>query len=317
MNTPTNPVTITAAAYKGFESVVIESAQIRLETVPEIGGKLVSLIYKPAGKEWLLDSGLRLVRKPEYGTSFGEWDMSGWDECFPTINSCHWDEDGTAEISDHGEIWPLPWDCRISAGSIVSSVRNPRFPFRFTRAVSCPSAERVRFDYKVDNLGERPMPFLWVPHPQFAITEPTRVVIPQSMKEMLCVYGGHSLNTGEFYPWDQLSLIAPEVTGDGKKLYYPDKAEQGCSGLYGEHSGDFLCLRVPPDKVPYLGVWVDEGMFNDRVTCALEPGIGYYDSLDTAISNGTAGLIPPHSFFSWHMELTLGNGMDNLTKLYK
>ncbi|MEK5445275.1 hypothetical protein [Paenibacillus sp. FSL R7-0331] len=317
MMSSSSPVKITASTYKGFHSVVLDSGLIRLETVPEIGGKLVSILYKPTGKEWMLNSGLRRLRKPDYGSSFADGDMSGWDECFPTINSCHWVIGAKGVIPDHGEIWPLPWDCRLRADSIISSVRGPVVPYVFTRTISCPSADIIRFDYHVDNPGDETLPFLWVPHPQFAVTEPTRVVIPENMRELLCVYGGHGLKTGGLYNWDQLSLIIPAMTGDGRKLYYPGNIPQGCSGLYGEHSGDFLCLTVPADKVPYLGIWVDEGMFNDRVTCALEPGIGYYDSLDMAMRNGTARLIPPRSFFSWHMELTLGNGMDNMMKIYK
>ncbi|WP_342565601.1 hypothetical protein NST84_10975 [Paenibacillus sp. FSL R7-0345] len=315
--TPNSPVNITASTYKGFNSLVLESRQIRLETVPEIGGKLVSILYKPTGKEWMLDSGFRTLRKPEYGSSFGDWDMSGWDECFPSINSCQWDAGEKGAVPDHGEIWALSWDCRINADSIISSVRSPRFPYVFTRTISCLSADIIRFDYHVDNLSNGTMPFLWVPHPQFAVIEPTRVVIPETMKELLCVYGGHGLRTGELYHWDQLSLVAPAVTGDGRKLYYPGNIPQGCSGLYGEYSGDFLCLTVPPDKVPYLGIWVDKGMFNDRVTCALEPGIGYYDSLDVAVRNRTARLIPPRASFSWYMELTLGNGMNRMMKVFE
>lgn len=303
------PVSITKGTYKGFASIVMESKQIRLETVPEIGGKLVSVLYKPTGKEWMLDSGDRSMRQPEVGSAFSDWDMSGWDECFPTINSCSYNGE---TLPDHGELWSLPWDCRIGENSIISSVRSPRLPYQFTREISFAAADVIRLDYRADNLSDGPIPFLWVPHPQFAITEPTRILLPESMDDMLCVYEGHALKNGETYAWEEVSQISPEVTGDGRKFYYPDKVPAGCSGLYGEGSGNFLILTVPEDKVPYLGVWVDEGMFNDRVTCALEPSIGYYDSLEVAAGNGTAQVLPAQSSFSWHVELSLGAGINNI-----
>ena len=298
--------------YKGFKSIVMESEKIRLETVPAIGAKLVSIVYKPTGKEWLLDSGDRPMRQPEYGTAFSDWDMSGWDECYPTINSCLSGTNKDIFLPDHGELWSLPWDCKIRENSIVSSVRSPQLPYQFTREISFTSADRIRLDYRADNLSDQPIPFLWVPHPQFAITEPTRILLPDSMEEMLCVYEGHTLKNGEMYAWDDVSLISPVVTGDGRKFYYRDQVLTGYSGLYEEVSGNFLILSVPADKVPYLGVWVDEGMFNDRVTCALEPSIGFYDSLEIAVGNGTAQIIPAQSSFSWHLELSIGVGVNNL-----
>ncbi|WNS40717.1 hypothetical protein [Paenibacillus sp. MMS20-IR301] len=305
-------VSITRGTYKGFSSRVMENRLIRLETVPEIGGKLVSLLYKPAGKEWLLDSGSRPLRVPEKGTAFGDGDMSGWDECFPTVNSCRLQ--GTPEVSlpDHGELWPLPWDCRIAGDRLVSSVQSPQLPYRFTREISFSAEDRIRLDYRAGNTGDQPLPFLWVPHPQFAVTEPTRILLPAGVEDMLCVFPGRTLEIGTMYSWDEHSLILPAVTGDGRKYYYPGRVPAGCSGLYGEASGSYLLVSVPPDKVPYIGVWVDEGMFNDRVTCALEPGIGYYDSLERAAGNGTAERIPAASSCSWHMELTFGEGIHHI-----
>ncbi|OPH58180.1 hypothetical protein BC351_24915 [Paenibacillus ferrarius] len=292
-------VSIITGTYKGFASITMESEQISLTTVPDIGGKLVSIVYKPTGREWMLDSGRRALRQPEYGSIFSDWDMSGWDECFPTVNK-------EMNLPDHGELWALPWAYRIEENTIVCSVRSPRLPYQFTRRISFPSSDRIRMDYRADNLSDQPMPFLWVPHPQFAITEPTRILLPEYMEKMMCVYEGLTLKREESYTWNDVSLLSPVVTGDGRKFYYEGQVPAGWSGLYGEESGNYLIVTVPVDKVPYLGVWMDEGKFNDRVTCALEPSIGYYDSLDMAVGNGTARLIPANTSFEWYLELSIG-----------
>ncbi|OCT15393.1 hypothetical protein A8709_15035 [Paenibacillus pectinilyticus] len=301
-------VHIATGTYKGFPSITMESEQIRIETIPELGGKIVSIVYKPTGKEWLLDSGHRRLRTPVYGSTFTDWDMSGWDECFPTINTCPSFVNDGVHLPDHGELWALPWENTVEEEAVVSSVRSPHLPYQFTRRITFASAERVRLDYRVDNRGDQPLPFLWVPHPQFAVSEPTRILLPTFTEGMLCVYGGLTLKQGESYDWDGVSRLSPVVNGDGQKFYYQGEVPTGWSGLYGEESGNYLIVSVPPEKVPYLGVWIDRGMFNDRVTCALEPSIGYYDSLERAIENGTAEVIPAFSSFEWHLELTLGVG---------
>lgn len=299
---------ITIGIYKGFLSITIENEQIRMVIVPSLGAKLVSLIYKPSGKEWLIDSGERPFRQPEYGSSFGEWDMSGWDECFPTINECPWEMDKSINLPDHGEIWSLPWTYRIEENEVICSVESQLLSYQFTRSISFYSSNKVRMNYRVVNKSDQPIPFLWVPHPQLAVTEPTRILLPESMSEMLCVYEGHRLKNGETYAWDDISLIYPAVTGDGRKFYYEGQVPASWTGLYGQESENFLIVSVPKDRVPYLGVWMDEGMFNDRVTCALEPSIGYYDSLNMAVSNGTAQTIPAHDSFEWYVDIDLGAG---------
>jgi galactose mutarotase-like enzyme len=298
------------AIYKGDKSMVIENYRMRVEIVPDLGGKLVSLLNKTSGKEWLLDSGRRPFKKPVYGSNFTDWDMSGWDECFPTINACAIRTLANKEISlpDHGEVWSLPWSCEIQGPSIVCSVEGVRLPYRLTRSISFLPTGHIRLAYKADNLGEEPLPFLWTAHPQFSISEPTRILLPDSMQSVLCVYGGKHLLSGGNYDIAAFQTIQPVPTGDGKKFYYPGNVPIGWSGLYGQESGNYLIISVPVETVPYLGIWIDEGSFNDRVTCALEPGIGYYDSLERSENNGTSGIIGPSQSYSWHVDLELGQG---------
>ncbi|KRF44169.1 DUF5107 domain-containing protein [Paenibacillus sp. Soil787] len=294
--------------YKGCNSIILENEWVKVEVVPSLGGKIVSILYKPSGKEWMLDSGERQLEQPMYGSTFTDWDMSGWDECFPTIIACPSGVDNEISLPDHGELWALPWEYVIEKNEVVCTVKSPKLPYRFTRRISFVNNDRIRLGYSAENNGEKPIPFLWVPHPQFAITESTRILLPDSIQQVLCVDGGAKLKIGESYLWYDISLVSPEVTGDARKLYYDGKVPLGWSGLYEELSRNYLIMSVPPDKVPYIGVWIDEGLYNDRVTCALEPSIGYYDSLETAMGNQTAQIIPARNSFEWYLELTIGVG---------
>ncbi|MFD0693573.1 DUF5107 domain-containing protein [Paenibacillus sp. GCM10027628] len=303
-------VQVYPAIYKERQSFVIENDRVRVEIVPDIGGKIVSLVYKPSGKEWLLDSGSRPFVQPFYGSAFTDWDMSGWDECFPTINACtvRANEHVAVQLPDHGEVWSLPWNCETQDQSVVCSVSGIGLPYRLTRTISFLTTGHVRLAYKVDNLGGDQLPFLWTAHPQFSISEPTQIVLPDSMRNMLCVYGGRKLQIGEEYDVSSYLNIQPEPIADGKKFYYPGVVPAGWSGLYGRESGNYLRVSVDVHKVPYLGIWIDEGKYNDRVTCALEPGIGYYDSLEMALINGTSVVIESSKSHEWHLDLELGQG---------
>lgn len=152
------------------------------------------------------------------------------------------------------------------------------------------------------------MPFLWAAHPQFAVTERTRILLPDSVKEMLCVFGGSRFETGSAYETGEFRDLQPQTSGDGRKFYVPGAVDFGVSGLLGTESGSYLLILVQPEDVPHYGVWIDEGMFNDRAACALEPGIGYYDSLERAAANGTAGVLEAAGSRTWFVDLELGQG---------
>ena len=294
--------------YKGWRSVVAENERVRVEMVPELGGKLVSLLYKPTEKEWLLDSGSRPLQPPVYGSVFTDGDMSGWDECFPTIEACRAGVGGDILLPDHGEVWSMPWSCEITDNQVKCSVEGNALPYRLTRTLTLDEGGRVRLAYEADNIGHVPMSFLWAAHPQFRVNEPTRIVTPDDMTELECVFGGLHRTVGATYPLADIVSAEPALTGDGTKFYYPGTVSQGWSGLLGMNSDSYLLLVVDPREVPHWGVWIDRGMCNDRVAIALEPGIGYYDSLARAAGNGTAPVIQPGQSYRWEVVIVPGHG---------
>lgn len=128
------------------------------------------------------------------------------------------------------------------------------------------------------------------------------------MTDALCVFGGLSDREGETRPWGELSPVGVVPNGDGRKYYAPGQVSEGWCALRCERSGDWLRMSVDAAIVPYLGIWIDEGMVNDRNAIALEPSIGYYDRLERAIANGSAGVVQPGDVCEWTLEVRLGSG---------
>lgn len=304
-----NKVSIYKEHYKSLSSVVMENEHIRIEMIPELGAKIVSLIYKPSGHEWLVDTTAAQLSQVEYGSSFAKGGMCGWDECFPTIDECRIGEHGEILLPDHGEVWSLPWDVQIVDRTIICSVNGRQLPYRLTRQIEFVDTDKVRLSYRVENQGNYSFPFTWAAHPQFRITEPTRVLLPEEMDILNCVYGEKEGTTGGEWPVPERWIIAAEADATGKKYYYPALVTEGWSGIRREHSNNYLILTTLDEKVPYLGIWIDKGLFNERSVIALEPAIGYYDSLDRAIANGTAvELSPGGEVYHWELVISLGQG---------
>ena len=92
---------------------VLESANIRVEVVPELGGKFISLRSKRTSTEWLLPP-LRPYATAKTGGGFEEWDGGGFDECLPTVAP-------TETAPDHGEVWRHVWREEPTVGALMSA----------------------------------------------------------------------------------------------------------------------------------------------------------------------------------------------------
>src|SRR4051812_16779214 len=102
---------MTATMVGGWPAWQLEDAQCSLIVLPDLGGKIVSIRSKSTGVEFLWQDPTRPYRRPIYADEFGNYDASGFDECFPTIAPAPYPEAPWASIAipDHGELWCTPW----------------------------------------------------------------------------------------------------------------------------------------------------------------------------------------------------------------
>ena len=73
----------------GFLHLVIENEKIRAVFLPAIGGKMKELINLETGTQFLLENQRedKVYSRALYGSDFSKYDVSGYDECFPTVSA--------------------------------------------------------------------------------------------------------------------------------------------------------------------------------------------------------------------------------------
>lgn len=310
-------IRIEKSAYRTFPSFVMESEQVRLTVVPELGGKIVSLLYKPTDKEWLIDSGPRELKKAAYGSDYISADVSGWDECFPTIVACEYPVEGEyygRPMPDHGELWSVPWESSVEGEVLRGNVAGMELPYLFARELMFVDEATLRFSYSVKNAGEEILSVFWTVHPLFAATERTRIVLPRELSELLCVDGGRALKQGKRYRWPEgdgalprpLDRLGSPAEVDSRKFYAERRMEQGKAALRESDTGEYVAMEWSVRQLPYFGFWIDEGQYTGYSVCALEPCNGYYDSLAEAVKQGKELRIAPQETASWQLEIRLG-----------
>jgi len=240
--------------------------------------------------------------------------MSGWDEMLPTIDRCTWQG---VQLPDHGEVWSLPWELERSAEALVLSVNGRALPYCFSRSLSFLSPTCLELRYSLINRGAEPFPYLWAAHPQFLAYSHTRLLLPPEVNQVINIIEDDPLwgKAGTKVAWPvardssgrewALDRVGPVERRACRKHYLPPDKPVSWAALRDEDTGCQLKLEWSPAEIPYLGLWVDEGMFSPCPVAALEPATAYYDSLERAVSLGQAPFLVPGSQVEWTLRLTV------------
>jgi galactose mutarotase-like enzyme len=254
--------------------------------------------------------------------SFDAGDASGWDECLPSVAGCTVETAaGQASVPDHGDLWRVEWQ-QVSANATSATLRGKCFslPLALERAVALAESAKgwqLNLDYTVTNTGDYPAPWSWAAHPLFVAEAGDRIVLPDSIRELLLEGsgGGRLGKNGDRVAWPvatlangsqtDLSLAQPPASGIGDKLFAgPLSASQNWCALERPQAGLRIKVSFDPAATPYLGLWICYGGWPDRpgpkqVCVALEPATAPVDSL--AKTGPWSRALSPGETFSWPM----------------
>ena len=306
--------------YKDVNAVTLESGALKVQFLPEFGGKMASLICKKTGREFLAQAQNTEYKKLKYDGDYCAAECSGFDDMFPSIdrvfyNSYPWKG---VEIPDHGEVCGLPWEYSIEDNGLSMGVYGVRFPYKLEKRVRFESDSVLDINYKVTNLSGFDMDFLWAAHAMINVEEGGEILVPyKGQQDATCVFSwdkgfgkyGQKMTWPEARRTDgsfqKLNFTSPRnEKGNNYKYYFDGKApEGGCSYQYKD--GTTLTLSVPPKKVPYLGIWVNEGSFKGYHNIGLEPCTGSYDRPDLARLHAKNSVLRAKSEYTWFLKFQL------------
>lgn len=317
-------VTISPSKYKDQKAISIETKSVKAQFLPEIGGKMASLVFKPRGLEMLIQRpGAKYALQPFDG-DYVAGECSGLDDMFPTIDTCYYDRYpwSGVKMADHGEVWSLPWEMAIKDNSIYFSVHGVRFPYRLEKRISFSSENVLRWDYRLINMSNYDFEYVWAAHSMFNLEEGTELVLPVgvdqiqgtfSMPDGYVPYGeAFTFPTGSFANGNPRDFrwIQPKSAGIAYKYYIKGKMPEGWCGVK-FHKSDFsLFMSWPVDQVPYLGILPNEGGWQNLYNIFLEPCTATFDRPDAARYRGEGSILKGKEEKQWHLNITLEEGIE-------
>lgn len=311
---------ITQGTYQGLKSLVVENDHIAVVLLPEVGGKTISLVDKHTGREYLARSG-REIRPASYDNAFEDYDISGFDECFPTVQKCVYPESPWQGhiIPDHGELWMVPWTYDIQSDRLGLTANGVRFPYQFAKEITV-KENTVYTTYRLKNHSPCAFKYVWAAHPLFAPNAGMKILLP-GHPPMKIVGAKHDrFGKGPHmatWPMAQqadgqtvdMSAIQPAIAQRSTKMFAL-KLEQGWCGLEDPNPEVYLKMSFPIEKIPYVGLWINEGGWPDEgkpsYDVALEPTTGCHDALDAAAACGECGCVAGGAEASWYLQIEIG-----------
>ena len=314
-------VAVRQCEWQGLAAWSVESEQVRAVCVPQLGAKIVSLQDKRNGVEWLAGPGERPLRPVAYGASFEQQDMSGWDEMFPTISACLYPGPGErcgVPLPDHGEVWALPWEVEEAGDEQVRlGVAGRALPYRLARTIRFAAPDTLALDYRLDNLGDDPLPYLWAAHPQFACGAGGEIYLPAQVTRVCNVlpagYGWGEPETEYAWPHAlqpggslyQMTFVDAPAQRQARKFYVLPDQQIAQAGVAHQNETNTIWLTWEPAAAPYFGLWVDEGALNHQSVVTPEPTTGFYDSLARAWQKQQVLVLDAGATRSWTLTVQL------------
>jgi galactose mutarotase-like enzyme len=285
------------------KSVILENHALRIVVLPELGGRIWSVIYKLLDREIVWQNPRIAPQKVPFGSAFDNFWCGGWEEMFPTA--------ATATINgevypDHGEVWNLSWTPRIEQGKDSVAVRlNCQTPISgllvektLTLRGDKPSFE---LSYRVENPGLEEFPFLFALHPAMAVSEGDRIDFPDMRFEVDPSYPGALADFDAPFNWP----LAPGKSAETDLRAVRPASSKEVYFLYGhDHREGWFAVTDPairfsagfifsPEVFRSCWVFASYGGWRGYHMALIEPCTSYPQQLEDAIKQSRAATLAP------------------------
>ena len=312
----------TGGTIHGLDAVTLDNDVLQITVLPQLGGRIWSMIHLPTGRELLWHNPQLPPALAPFGTGYETGWAGGWDEIFPS--------DAPAEIEgvaypDHGEIWSLPADLDVIEASpervVIKLVsEGPVTGARFEKWLTLePSESILRLRYVIHNRADAPLRFLWKPHASLALRGPARLDLPARRvivdREVSIGFTASEAQwpyaTG---PNGQVDLRQVPA-GDSQLVHFFDAVELDAGWCAVTHTDERIGFALCFDSriLPYVCVFGAYGEAQGVNTIITEPCTAYPYRLDQAIAQTTVGNLAPGGTLDTEILAIVYTGLDQVS----
>lgn len=291
---------IKTVAYKDVDGILCDTGKLKALYLPKYGGKLVSL-KDSEDKEWLAQDENAKYIPPRIGSSYVECEVSGADEMFPTIDPCLWKG---KEYPCHGEVCRVEHKVKVHEDSLEMEYSSADLRYNYKKTISPGRNGEIVVKYTVKNTGAEDMPCFWALHLMFAAVEGGEVFVDSDIENTAEIMFDDTQKygmRGDIITISKEHLTSKALNGEAYKFYYLDKLKNGVCGYFDKSIQRGIALEFDSEKIPFLGVWMNNGGFKNMYSAAIEPCTLPFDTPLEAQKRGEALILQPGKEYSFEV----------------
>lgn len=303
---------------RGIQQIVLENDALRLTVLPELGGRLWSIIDLAQDEEILWHHPTLQPHAVVPGAGYDDAFAGGWDELFPSDRAVTLD--GIA-YPDHGEWWSQPWAWQISeeADALRLTLSGSGFTTHHAavRTITLPRAgSAFAWRTQITNTGSTTIPYIWRHHPALPVRPGGRLELPHGRVEAIAEDPG-AISAAPFtWPHAVLadgaardpSLLPAPDSGEVWMLYATDLPEGFARVTWpgeGEGATHGIAFTFNPTIVTAVTTFATFGGWRGLQTILPEVGVGFPADLREAVNAGTSGVLAAGESVAYEVAITV------------
>ncbi len=297
-------MTVKGTVFKDRRAILIQGGSLEATFLPEDGAKMASLRRRSDGKELLAVKAGESYGVLTYDGDYVSSECSGFDDMCPTVDPYTPIDGPLAGLAypDHGECCRIPYAVESEDGQAVFRARSRIFPIEYEKRV-CAEDDALLLAYQVKNLGDAPFDFLWAGHIMLKGEDGMTLLTPFAENAPTEMMFAPKDADASLFPKDRL-MGFEAGSGAAYKFYYTEPISVGHFEVR-YPDGSALSFEYDEKKLPYLGVWLNNGAFQDSYTVTPEPCTVPFDAPDRAAKRGITSLIPPKASFCFQIKIRI------------
>jgi len=251
--------------------VRLESDQLKVAVAPSVGGRVVSLVDKATGHEFLWRNQVLPLATLPAGSEYDPNFYGGIDELLPNDipEVIH-----GVNCPDHGELWTTPLSWQSDGQRLKLWGMLPLFGLQYEREMSlCADSPCLDILYRITNSARQPRQFLWKLHAALAVAPGDAIECPARTGQVVDLAWSryHSLAP---FAWPVIDghpanvIPAPDGTVD---FFYLYDLSEGRIAWRRPGNGLEFAYRFDPGVFRYAWLFASYGGFQGHYTVVLEP----------------------------------------------
>jgi hypothetical protein len=287
----------------GLRAILLENRFLRLVILPEAGGKIWQITYKPLDARLLWNHPrIAPARHPIHARYDDVW-SGGWDELFPN------DEAGVLHgdfFPDHGELWTGSWHAETfhenDGAGVHLRFRTPISSFLVEKTIRLkPESSKFDIHYRFTNQGSETFPFLWKLHPAFAASANHRIDFPPMTVVREPEFPGTLGNAPLSFPWPHAVIgdstldlrQVPDASSRALNFFYGTEFAAGWCGITNRANRLATALRFDPEVFSSCWLFASHGGWRNLNVAVLEPATGYPFQTKAMVDAGRVRWLAP------------------------